>query len=82
MGMDFPATVAPFILRGVTLYGIDSLYASASRRRAAWDLLASRLTGADLDGIARDIGLKECVAAAANLLAGHMTGRYRVDVRR
>lgn len=82
MGMDFPATVAPFILRGVTLYGIDSVYASPPRRRAAWDLLASRITADDLDGITRDIGLSDCVEAAANLRAGGMTGRYRVDVRR
>ena len=81
MGMDFPATVAPFILRGVTLYGIDSVYASPARRRAAWDLLASRLTADDLDGITRDIGLSDCVEAAAKLRAGGMTGRYRVDVR-
>ena len=82
MGMDFPVTVAPFILRGVTLYGIDSVYASPARRHAAWDLLATRLTTADLDGITREIGLGECVEAAANMLAGGMTGRYRVDVRR
>jgi acrylyl-CoA reductase (NADPH) len=82
MGMDFPATVAPFILRGVTLYGIDSVYADIGRRRAAWDLLAARLTASDLTGITREIGLEECVPAAAGLRAGTMTGRYLVDLRR
>ncbi len=82
MGMDFPATVAPFILRGVTLYGIDSVYADLGRRRAAWELLACSLTAADLAGITHDIGLGDCPAAAAQLRAGSVTGRYRVDVRR
>jgi acrylyl-CoA reductase (NADPH) len=82
MGMDFPATVAPFILRGVTLYGIDSVYASRARREAAWALLAARITPADLAAIVRVIGLSETVAAAQTLLAGQVTGRYVVDVDR
>lgn len=82
MGMDFPASVAPFILRGVTLYGIDSVYASRARREAAWALLAARITPADLAGIVKVIGLSETVAAAGNILAGAMTGRYVVDVNR
>lgn len=82
MGMDFPATVAPFILRGVTLYGIDSVYASRARRQAAWALLAARIAPADLAGIVKVIGLSETVAAAGNILAGTMTGRYVVDVNR
>lgn len=82
MGMDFPATVAPLILRGVTLYGIDSVYASHARREAAWALLAARITPADLAGIVKVIGLSETIAAAGNILAGTMTGRYLVDVNR
>lgn len=82
MGMDFPASVAPFILRGVTLYGIDSVYASRARREAAWALLAARITPADLAGIVKVIGLSETVAAAGNILAGRLTGRYVVDVNR
>lgn len=82
MGMEFPATVAPFILRGISLYGIDSVYAGLARREAAWALLAARITPADLAGIGKVIGLAECVAAAAHLLAGGMTGRYVVDVNR
>jgi acrylyl-CoA reductase (NADPH) len=82
MGMDFPASVAPFILRGVTLYGIDSVYARQDRRKSAWALLAARITPADLAGIARVIGLSETVPAAERILAGRMTGRYVVDVNR
>lgn len=78
MGMDFPASVAPFILRGVTLYGIDSVYASPERRRAAWALLATRLTPADLARFVRLIGFDGAVDAAQGLLAGRVTGRYVV----
>jgi acrylyl-CoA reductase (NADPH) len=82
MGMDFPASVAPFILRGVTLYGIDSVYAGRVRREAAWALLAARITPADLAGIVKVIGLSEAVEASARILAGKVTGRYIVDVTR
>jgi len=82
MGMDFPASVAPFILRGITLYGIDSVYAGLARRQAAWALLAERLSAADLAGIAHEIGLSETLPAAEKMLAGRMTGRFVVDVNR
>jgi acrylyl-CoA reductase (NADPH) len=82
MGMEFPASVAPFILRGITLYGIDSVYASQARRQAAWALLADRLTSADLAGISHEIGLSETLPAAEKMLAGQMTGRFVVDVNR
>jgi acrylyl-CoA reductase (NADPH) len=80
--MDFPASVAPFILRGITLYGIDSVYASPARRQAAWMRLASGLDARLLSGIAHEIGLAETVAAAETMLAGQMTGRFVVDVNR
>jgi acrylyl-CoA reductase (NADPH) len=82
MGMDFPASVAPFILRGITLYGIDSVYASLARRQAAWARLASGLDLALLAGIAHEIGLSETLSAAEKMLAGQMTGRFVVDVNR
>jgi acrylyl-CoA reductase (NADPH) len=82
MGMDFPASVAPFILRGITLYGIDSVYASLMRRQAAWALLAERLSAPDLASIAHEIGLSETLPAAEKMLAGQMTGRFVVDVNR
>ena len=82
MGMDFPASVAPFILRGITLYGIDSVYASPARRQAAWARLAGGLDVNQLAGIAHAIGLEETLAAAAKMLAGQITGRFVVDVNR
>lgn len=82
MGMDFPASVAPFILRGITLYGIDSVYASPARRQAAWARLANALESRTLDAIVREIGLAESLPAAEKMLAGRMTGRFVVDVNR
>jgi len=82
MGMDFPTSVAPFILRGVTLYGIDSVYASQTRRQVAWSRLAANLDGALLGGIAREISLGETIPAAEAMLAGKVVGRYLVDVNR
>jgi acrylyl-CoA reductase (NADPH) len=82
-GMDFPASVAPFILRGVTLQGIDSVMAPGSSRVAAWRRLSRDLDVAALDAIAaREIGLAEAIPAAAELLEGKVRGRVLVDVNR
>jgi len=81
-GMDFPATVAPFILRGVTLYGIDSVRAPRALRVEAWARLAADLDPAKLASMTREIGLGEVVAAAGELLAGKVRGRLVVDVNR
>jgi acrylyl-CoA reductase (NADPH) len=81
-GMDFPATVAPFILRGVTLYGIDSVMAPAPLRLEAWSRLARDLDPAKLEAITREIGLGEATAAAPELLEGRVRGRLVVDVNR
>ena len=81
-GMDFPASVAPFILRGVSLLGIDSVMAPKPRRLKAWERLARDLDGAALDVIATEIGLAEVPAAAADLLQGKVRGRIVVDVNR
>ena len=81
-GMDFPASVAPFILRGVTLYGIDSVMAPLPVRQEAWKRLAHDLDIAKLDAITREIGLGEAIAVAADLLEGKVRGRVVVDVRR
>jgi acrylyl-CoA reductase (NADPH) len=81
-GMDFPASVAPFILRGITLYGIDSVMAAKARRVAAWQALASELDTAKLDAITREIALADALAAAPELLAGKVRGRLVVDVNR
>jgi acrylyl-CoA reductase (NADPH) len=81
-GMDFPATVAPFILRGVTLYGIDSVMAPMALRREAWSRLASDLDPGKLESMTREIGLGEVIPAAEQVLAGQVRGRLVVDVRR
>jgi acrylyl-CoA reductase (NADPH) len=79
-GMDFPATVAPFILRGVSLLGIESVMAPRERREAAWQLLAESLDVATLDGLTREVGLEAAFSAAGDLLAGRICGRIVVDV--
>jgi len=80
--MKLDTSVAPFILRGVSLLGIDSVMAPKARRLAAWARLARDLDGAALDLIAREIGLAESIAAAADLLAGKVRGRLVVNVNR
>jgi acrylyl-CoA reductase (NADPH) len=81
-GMDFPATVAPFILRGVTLYGIDSVRAPVPIRNVAWERLAAELDPAKLETITREIGLADAIQAADDLLAGRVRGRLVVNVNR
>jgi len=81
-GMDFPSTVAPFILRGVTLYGIDSVMAPLSVRQEAWLRLASDLDPTKLDAMTSEIGLSEVIVVGAELLEGKVRGRVVVDVNR
>lgn len=81
-GMDFPASVAPFILRGVTLYGIDSVMAPLALRQQAWQRLERDLEMAKLESITTEIGLSQALAVAGELLAGKVRGRVVVDVRR
>lgn len=81
-GMDFPSTVAPFILRGVTLAGIDSVMAPKADRLEAWSRLATDLDVSKLELITREIGLSEAIDAASELMAGTIRGRVVVDVNR
>jgi acrylyl-CoA reductase (NADPH) len=81
-GMDFPSSVAPFILRGITLYGIDSVMAPLALRREAWSRLARDLDAAKLDAMTTEIGLAEAIGAASEILAGRVRGRLAVDVNR
>ncbi len=81
-GMDFPATVAPFILRGITLYGIDSVMAPLAVRQEAWARLESDLDLARLDAMTCEIGLSEAIEVGGELLAGKVRGRVVVDVSR
>lgn len=79
-GMDFPATVAPFILRGVTLVGIDSVMCPTADRLAAWQRLGSDLDISKLTLITEEIGLAEAIPMATKLLDGQVRGRLVVDV--
>lgn len=81
-GMDLPATVAPFILRGVTLAGVDSVMAPRAERLEAWQRLARDLDPAKLEMITREIALGEVVDSAGQLMAGEVRGRVVVDVNR
>jgi acrylyl-CoA reductase (NADPH) len=81
-GMDFPSSVAPFILRGVTLAGIDSVMASKADRLRAWACLAADLDAGKLDAMTREIPLEDVSAAATDILAGRVRGRLVVDVNR
>lgn len=81
-GMDFPATVAPFILRGVTLAGIDSVMRPLEDRIEAWDRLAALINHDMLSEISEEIGLSDVVSTAGELLKGNVRGRVVVDVNR
>jgi acrylyl-CoA reductase (NADPH) len=80
-GMDFPASVAPFILRGITLYGIDSVMASQERRNEAWKRLSTDLDLAKLEAITTEIKLDQAVAVAGQLLQGKVRGRVVVNLQ-
>lgn len=79
-GMDFPSSVAPFILRGVTLAGIDSVMAPRSVREAAWARLARDLDTAQLERMTREVGLADAIALGQDILAGQVRGRVVVNV--
>ena len=79
-GMDFPATVAPFILRNARLIGVDSVVCPIDRRTQAWQHLAGELDRAKLDAITREIVLAEAFEAGRALLAGEIRGRVVVNV--
>ncbi|MCI2282572.1 oxidoreductase [Colwellia sp. MSW7] len=79
-GMDFPATVAPFILRGVTLAGIDSVMRPLADRIEAWKRLALILDPSVLEDISSDIKLSEVVNVADDLISGKVRGRVVVEI--
>ena len=79
-GMDFPATVAPFILRGARLIGVDSVMCPIARRTQAWQHLAQEVNRAKLDAITREIALADAFEAGRAILAGEIRGRVVVDV--
>jgi acrylyl-CoA reductase (NADPH) len=79
-GMDLPGSVAPFILRGVTLCGIDSVMAPKPRREEAWARLARDLDLAKLAAMRRDATLEDLPALGAAIVEGQVRGRLVVDV--
>ncbi|KAB2912754.1 MAG: oxidoreductase [Hyphomicrobiaceae bacterium] len=79
-GMGFPATVAPFILRGVTLVGIDSVMCPRDERQEAWRRLARDLDPTLLDAMTERILLEDCVPVADRLMAGAVRGRVIVQI--
>ena len=81
-GMDFPATVAPFILRGVTLAGIDSVMCPRPERLEAWRRLGTDLDISKLEMISNEISLSEAIPHALKLVNGEIRGRVIVDVNR
>ena len=79
-GMDLPGSVAPFILRGVTLAGIDSVMRPIHDRIEAWDRLAKVLTANTLEQVSTEIGLAQVCDTAQRLLDGQVRGRIVVNV--
>jgi acrylyl-CoA reductase (NADPH) len=79
-GADLPSTVMPFILRGVTLYGINCVYVPNAQRERAWALLAQHLRGEQLAKMTHEIALSDIVGASVDLLEGRIRGRTVVDV--
>lgn len=79
-GIDLPTTVMPFILRGVTLAGIDSVMAPLARRQRAWDRLARDLDPALLERMVEEVSLEGAIAKAGQLMAGQVRGRVVVRI--
>jgi acrylyl-CoA reductase (NADPH) len=79
-GMDLPSSVAPFILRGVCLLGIDSVMCPIEWRKVAWSRLASDLDPGKLAEITHEIGLDGVIGAGAKILAGQVRGRIVVKI--
>ena len=79
-GMDLPSTVAPFILRRVSLVGIDSVMCPITERREAWRRLASDLDRGRLAAMTSEIGLAEVMAAGRSIVEGRVRGRIVVNI--
>jgi acrylyl-CoA reductase (NADPH) len=79
-GMDLPGSVAPFILRGVCLYGIDSVMCPLDRRKEAWKRLETDLDRQKLATMTREIGLSDVFGAASEIVSGVVRGRIVVKI--
>jgi acrylyl-CoA reductase (NADPH) len=80
-GMDLPTTVAPFILRGVSLIGIDSVMCPLPQREAAWRRLEADLDRGKIAAMANEIGLDDVIAAGRRIVEGKVRGRIVVKIR-
>ena len=79
-GMDLPTTVAPFILRGVSLLGVDSVYCPHERRREAWRRLALDLDRAKLKSMSSVIPLAQAIGTARTIVEGKLRGRHAIQI--
>ncbi len=79
-GIEVPAKVIPFLLRGVNLLGIDSVHSPIQEREAAWARLARDLSKAKLDAMTRPAALEDLPGLAGRILGGGVQGRVVVDV--
>ncbi|MCV6548379.1 MAG: oxidoreductase [Cohaesibacter sp.] len=79
-GMDLPSSVAPFILRGVSLLGIDSVMAPKELRMQAWERLAQDLDMAKLETLTKTVAFKDAIQAASDIVGGKVRGRVIVDI--
>ena len=79
-GADLPTSVMPFILRGVTLVGVNSVYESFARRKQAWDRMATDLDPEKLEQMTEVVGLTDAIDVAGQILQGNIRGRVVVDV--
>lgn len=79
-GFDLPATVMPFILRGVTLAGVDSVYCPHEKRLAAWERLGRDLDVTQLELMTTEVGLDDVIDLAPEQLAGRVRGRVVISV--
>ncbi len=80
-GMDLPTTVMPFILRGVTLVGVDSVMAPLHKRQRAWDRLARDLDTALLESMVQEVSLEQAIDKAQALMDGQVRGRIVVNLK-
>jgi acrylyl-CoA reductase (NADPH) len=79
-GMDLPTSVAPFILRGVCLLGIDSVMCPLALREVAWKRLSTDLESGKLSEITHEIGLDDVIGAGGSILSGQVRGRIVVKI--
>ncbi len=80
-GFDLPATVMPFILRGVALLGVDSVMASKELRKQAWSRIATDLDMSKLQALTTEIGFNDIIQTATDIVDGKVRGRVIVDMK-